>query len=94
MDSYRRLRAPGAIEPLYASHEKHSCGDIKSDDGVAFRFGNHGGWVMSLEELARFVADAYEFRENFEQAYQFNERVLALMGERVERLRLRAGGKS
>ena len=45
----------GAIRPLFYSPGQSHCGVIR--DGVCFRFGDEGCWVVSLETLRKIVSD-------------------------------------
>ena len=50
----RQLRVEGHYKPLYVLVESigHSrCGTIRN--GVAFMFGNEGGWVVDRNEIHR-----------------------------------------
>ncbi len=46
-----KIDVKGAIKPLMAS-TNCSCGGKK---GVAFRFGNEGGWLIPWEDLENLV---------------------------------------
>lgn len=54
------VHVAGHSEPLYFSPNVHRCGDVK--DGVAFNFGDHGAWVVPMDELREMVRLAEEVR--------------------------------
>ncbi len=56
-----QLRVAGHEQPLTCRSLHAFCGEIR--DGVAFEFGNEGGWVVSLDDLTRIVEAARGCRE-------------------------------
>jgi hypothetical protein len=49
------IQVAGHLLRLFYSHGVSQCGPIK--DGIAFRFGGEGYWVVSLESLRKIVQD-------------------------------------
>lgn len=62
LETPRKVHVQGHPQDLFVYHYASGCGDIKDGDGVAFRFGDHGGWVIPLEELRAIVREADEIR--------------------------------
>lgn len=56
----------GATRPLFYSPGQSRCGAIR--DGIAFRFGGEGCWVVSLETLRKIVADEDKRRAEYRAA--------------------------
>lgn len=56
----RTIRCAGNINPLNVISLRANCGDIW--DGVAFAFGEEGGWVVDFNDLKRIVKEAEALR--------------------------------
>ncbi len=54
--------ARGAIEQLKIDSLACDCGDIVNSRGVAFSFGNRGGWVLHVDDLREIVRLADEYQ--------------------------------
>jgi hypothetical protein len=61
-NSKRRVHVQGHVDPLTVNVGMCSCGDIRDGEGIAFEFGNGGGWVVPLDELRAIVREADEYR--------------------------------
>lgn len=51
-----KMNVAGHSHEMFIDSLHTHCGTIK--DGLAFRFGDEGGWVLSLKELKRVVEAA------------------------------------
>jgi hypothetical protein len=52
----------GHTKPLYFAPGIYSCGKITN--GVAFEFGDEGGWIVALDDLQKIIDLAIQHRVN------------------------------
>jgi len=55
-----KLRTAGHSSSLECVTLSSSCGSVQ--DGIAFEFGNQGGWVIDYKDLVSLVLKATELR--------------------------------
>jgi hypothetical protein len=61
-----KVKSAGGLDDLFVDSVHARCGSI--EDGVAFRFGREGGWVVDIEDLRAIVKAADETRDAYRES--------------------------